>query len=108
MSKKNCVCFEETKTLDFFAPKNDNLREYFTIFHVLIKPTLFLVEIKEIEVTGERPDESPSDMKKQRKLQRKKSIDKEELNVSCRALGKADREGWLYKKGTFLSFVRLV
>ena len=38
-------------------------------------------------------------MKKQRKLQRKKSIDKEELNISCRALGKADHEGWLYKKG---------
>merc|ERR1712137_1247207 len=55
-------------------------------------------EIKEIEVTGEKPEESASDMKKQKKLQRRKSIDKEELNFSCRALGKADHEGWLYKK----------
>uniref|UniRef100_A0A7M5WUP5 PH domain-containing protein n=1 Tax=Clytia hemisphaerica TaxID=252671 RepID=A0A7M5WUP5_9CNID len=55
-------------------------------------------KIKEIEVTGERPDESNTDMKKQKKLQRRKSIDKEELNVSCRALGKADHEGWMFKK----------
>ena len=56
-------------------------------------------EIKEIEVTGERPDESATDMKKQKKLQRRKSLDKEELNISCRALGKADHEGWMFKKG---------
>ena len=51
-------------------------------------------------MTGERPEE-PTDMKKQKKLQRRKSVDKEELNVACRSLGKADHEGWLYRKGRF-------
>jgi len=49
-------------------------------------------------VTGQKSEE-PTDMKKQKKLQRRKSVDKEELNVPCRSLGKADHEGWLYKKG---------
>ena len=54
--------------------------------------------IKEVEVTGEKSPES-ADMKKQKKLTKKKSIDPNELQVSCRDLGKADHEGWLLKKG---------
>ena len=54
--------------------------------------------IKEVEVTGEKSPE-PADMKKQKKLTKKKSIDPNELQVSCRDLGKADHEGWLLKKG---------
>merc|ERR1712226_1010462 len=45
---------------------------------------------------GEKP--AASDMKKQRKVSGRKSIDKGELQISCRDLGKADHEGWLSKK----------
>lgn len=58
---------------------------------------LFCLEIKEVEVTGEKSPE-PIDMKKQKKLVRKKSLDHAELNVPCRDLGRADHEGWLLKK----------
>lgn len=54
-------------------------------------------KIKEVEVTGEKSPE-PIDMKKQKKLVRKKSLDHAELNVPCRDLGRADHEGWLLKK----------
>jgi len=56
-------------------------------------------KLKEIEITGGEKSPEPIDMKKQRKSIRKKSIDTNELNISCRDLGKADHEGWLVKKG---------
>ena len=54
--------------------------------------------IKQVEVTGEKSPEIP-EMRKQRKLSTRKSIDHTALLVPCRDLGRADHEGWLSKKG---------
>lgn len=57
--------------------------------------------LKEIEVTGEKQQESIPETRRHRRIsksRRKAEFEGDELKVQCRDLNPADYEGWLYKK----------
>eukprot|EP00794_Sanderia_malayensis_P000359 gene359-992_t len=59
--------------------------------------------LKEVEVTGEKQQESIPDKPRHRKIsrsRRKAEFEGDELKVQCRDLAPADYEGWLHKKSS--------
>ena len=57
--------------------------------------------MKEIEVTGEKQQETFPETRRNRRIsksRRKAEFEGDELKVQCRDLNPVDYEGWLYKK----------
>ena len=57
--------------------------------------------LKEIEVTGEKQQETFPEARRNRRIsksRRKAEFEGDELKVQCRDLAPADYEGWLFKK----------
>lgn len=55
--------------------------------------------MKEIEVTGEKQQETFPEARRHRRVSRRKAeFEGDELKVQCRDLNPADYEGWLFKK----------